>query len=213
MAAESLLTLIETPSNIFSAAKEYLQIYFLGYPFLLLYDFGAALLRAKGDSRYPFFVLIASGVINVALNLLFVLAFHKDVAGVAAATDISTAISAIAVLLRLKKDELFRKKAQKERFSLHFGADILKVGIPSAVQGAVFCFANIFVHASVNSFGSTAIAGSAVALNFEYFTYYAITAFGQTATTFIGQNYAAKKYDRCKKNFGCVSAFRFCQVS
>lgn len=206
-AAESLLTLIETPSNIFSAAKEYLQIYFLGYPFLLLYDFGAALLRAKGDSRYPFFVLIASGVINVALNLLFVLAFHKDVAGVAAATDISTAISAIAVLLRLKKDELFRKKAQKERFSLHFGADILKVGIPSAVQGAVFCFANIFVHASVNSFGSTAIAGSAVALNFEYFTYYAITAFGQTATTFVGQNYAAKKYDRCKKFFWLCLGF------
>ena len=139
-AAESLLTLIETPSNIFSAAKEYLQIYFLGYPFLLLYDFGAALLRAKGDSRYPFFVLIASGVINVALNLLFVLAFHKDVAGVAAATDISTAISAIAVLLRLKKDELFRKKAQKERFSLHFGADILKVGsIGGSGRDLLFC--------------------------------------------------------------------------
>lgn len=139
-AAESLLTLIETPSNIFSAAKEYLQIYFLGYPFLLLYDFGAALLRAKGDSRYPFFVLIASGVINVALNLLFVLAFHKDVADVAAATNISTAISAIAVLLRLKKDELFRKKAQKERFSLHFGADILKVGsVGGSGRGLLFC--------------------------------------------------------------------------
>lgn len=169
----------------------------LGYLFLLLYDFGAAVLRARGDSRAPFLALMLSGAANVGLNLFFVVVLHMGVAGVAIATDISTALSALLVLRRLKKDELFRLTFREPKFSLKIAGSILKTGVPSAVQGAVFCFANIFVQASVNRFGETAIAGSTIAMNFEYFTYYIITAFSRTATTFTSQNYAAGQRDRC----------------
>lgn len=198
-AAAPLLELIQTPNSIFEEAALYLRFYMLGYPFLLLYDFGAAVLRARGDSRAPFLALMFSGAANVGLNLFFVVVLHMGVAGVAIATDISTALSALLVLRRLKKDELFRLTFRKPQFSTKIAGNILKTGIPSAVQGAVFCFANIFVQASVNRFGETAIAGSTIAMNFEYFTYYIITAFSQTATTFTSQNYAAGQRDRCRR--------------
>ena len=198
-AAAPLLRLIQTPSGIFDEAKLYLRVYMLGYPFLLLYDFGASVLRARGDSRYPFFALMISGIANVGLNLLFVVGFRMGVAGVAIATDISTMLSALVVLHRLINDKMFHLTFRRPGFSLRIAWNILKTGIPSAVQGAVFCFANIFVQASVNGFGETAIAGSTIAMNFEYFTYYIITAFGQTATTFTSQNYAAGQNDRCRR--------------
>lgn len=197
-AAAPLPELIQTPNSIFEEAALYLQFYMLGYLFLLLYDFGAAVLRARGDSRAPFLALMLSGAANVGLNLFFVVVLHMGVAGVAIATDISTALSALLVLRRLKKDELFRLTFREPKFSLKIAGSILKPGVPSAVQGAVFCFANIFVQASVNRFGETAIAGSTIAMNFEYFTYYIITAFSQTATTFTSQNYAAGQRDRCR---------------
>lgn len=198
-AAAPLLELIQTPNSIFEEAALYLRFYMLGYPFLLLYDFGAAVLRARGDSRAPFLALMFSGAVNVGLNLFFVVALHMGVAGVAIATDISAALSALLVLRRFKKDELFRLTFRKPQFSTKIAGNILKTGVPSAVQGAVFCFANIFVQASVNRFGETAIAGSTIAMNFEYFTYYIITAFSQTATTFTSQNYAAGQRDRCRR--------------
>ena len=198
-AAAPLLELIQTPNSIFEEAALYLRFYMLGYPFLLLYDFGAAALRARGDSRAPFLALMFSGAANVGLNLFFVVALHMGVAGVAIATDISAALSALLVLRRFKKDELFRLTFRKPQFSTKIAGNILKTGVPSAVQGAVFCFANIFVQASVNRFGETAIAGSTIAMNFEYFTYYIITAFSQTATTFTSQNYAAGQRDRCRR--------------
>lgn len=189
-----LLSLIQTPDKIIGFAEIYLRIYFLGYPFLLLYDFGSAVLRARGDSRYPFIALTLAGAVNVLLNVFFVIVLHIGVAGVAIATDISTALSAGMVIWRLWK-ELVR--------GIHIQSDyviqILKTGIPSAIQGAVFCFANIFVQASVNSFGAVTIAGSTIAMNFEYFAYYVITAFGQTATTFTSQNYAANQKKRCRR--------------
>ncbi len=197
--AAPLLRLIQTPEGIFESAELYLRVYMMGYPFLLLYDFGASALRARGDSRYPFLALIISGIANVALNLFFVIVFRMGVAGVAIATDISTMLSALIVLHRLAKDTMFRFTFRDPNLSLRIAWEILKTGIPSAVQGAVFCFANIFVQASVNSFGEIAIAGSTIAMNFEYFTYYIITAFGQTATTFTSQNYAAGQYGRCKR--------------
>ena len=198
-AAAPLLRLIRTPDGIFDAAALYLRIYMLGYPFLLLYDFGAAALRARGDSRYPFLALLASGLANIAFNLLFVIVFRMGVAGVAIATDISTLLSALMVLHRLKQDKLFRFTFRRPGFSLMAAGKILKTGVPSAVQGAVFCFANIFVQASVNRFGETVIAGSTIAMNFEYLTYYIITAFGQTATTFTSQNHAAGQRERCRR--------------
>ncbi len=197
LAAVPLLKLIQTPRSILNSAKLYLRLYMLGYPFLLLYDFGASVLRARGDSRYPFSALMISGIANIGLNLLFVIVFRLGVAGVAVATDISNLLSSILVLRRLKSEKIFCFSVKKPMFSLRIARNVLKCGIPSAVQGAVFCFANIFVQASINLFGETAIAGSTIAMNFEYFTYYIITAFGQTATTFTSQNYSAGKLDRC----------------
>lgn len=196
--AAPLLRLIQTPNSIFEAAKLYLRIYMIGYPFLLLYDFGASVLRAYGDSRYPFVVLMISGIVNTVLNLFLVIVLHMDILGVAIATDISTAISALVMLHRLTKNNLFHFSLHEVRLSLKITSEIMKTGIPSAIQGAVFCFANIFVQTSVNSFGEVAIAGSTIAMNFEYITYYIITAFGQTATTFTSQNYAAGQNERCK---------------
>lgn len=205
-----LLTLIRTPEEILDNAVLYLRIYFCGFPFLMLYDFGSAILRAKGNSRFPFIALILSGVLNVLLNLLFVIGCHAGVAGVAAATGISTAVSAFLVLwkLHLETDEFqFRIRA----LCLHrdYLAEILIIGIPSAVQGAVFCFANIFVQASVNSFGAIATAGSTIAMNFECFGYFIITAFGQAATTFTSQNYAAGEHNRCRHILGICLAGSF----
>ena len=196
LAVLPLLRLIRTPDDIFSGAALYLRIYLLGYPFLLLYDFGAAALRARGDSRSPFFALMLSGIANVVLNVLFVTALRLDVAGVAIATGVSNALSAALVLRRLHCIGML-KRAGRGRWA--YIAETLKTGVPSAIQGAVFCFANTFVQASVNRFGSVAIAGSAIAMNFEYLSYYGITAFGQTATTFTSQNYAAGQLDRCRK--------------
>lgn len=198
IAALPLLSLINTPQDILNNAVTYLRTYCLSIPFLMIYDFGSAIFRSRGDSKRPLIALIVSGAINVMLNLLFVIVFRMNIVGVALATVISTALSAVIVVYWL-----FREK-EEFKLTLH-GYDkscfsqIIRIGIPAALQGAVFCFANIFVQASVNTFGSYAVAGSAIAVTFEYFAYYAITSFGQAATTFISQNYAARKYDRCKK--------------
>lgn len=197
LVCKPLLVWIQTPADIFDEAVLYLRIYLIGYPFLLLYDFASAILRACGNSRDPFAALLISGITNVGCNLLFVAVFHRGVAGVAAATTLSTALSAVLVLYCLTRDMEF--SARHLHLSRIVAGEILKIGIPAAVQGAVFCFANIFVQAAVNTFGATAIAGSTIAMNFEYFTYYVITAFGQAATTFTGQNYAAGQERRCRR--------------
>ncbi len=202
-----LLGLIDTPNRILHTAALYLRIFFLGYPFLLLYDFSSAVLRAHGDSRYPFMALALSGIVNIGLNLFFVIVCGLGVAGVAIATDISNLLSALMVIRHLIRVGYFRPSLSEFRmnFSRKIFGEILVIGIPAAIQDAVFCFANIFLQASVNGFGEDAIAGNTIALNFEYFTYYAMTAFAQTATTFIGQNYAAGNSRRCRKIFGlCV---------
>ncbi len=199
LVANPVLRFIQVPDTILQDATIYLRIYFLGYPFLLLYDFGSAILRARGDSRYPFIALVLSGIVNVGLNLFFVVVFHMGVAGVSIATDLSNTLASFLVLRRLLQENHLTSEVTEKVFSPQIALKILTVGLPSAVQGAVFCFANIFVQASVNTFGETAISGSTVAMNFEYFTYYIITAFGQTATTFTGQNHAAGEMKRCKK--------------
>ena len=198
--ARPLLIAIRTPDTVLIDAILYLRIYFIGYPFLMLYDFASAILRAKGDSRRPFVALTISGVINVLLNLFFVIICHLGVVGVAIATDISTGVSAFLVLFWLVQEEgEFHLTFKKLRLHSEALRQILIIGIPSSIQGAVFCFANIFVQASVNTFGATATAGSTIAMNFEYFGYYMSTAFGQAATTFTSQNFAAREYQRCKK--------------
>lgn len=197
------------------SAVLYLRIYFVGYPFLMLYNFGSAILRSKGDSRRPFIALTLSGVINVLLNLFLVVMCKLGVAGVSIATDISTAFSACMVIFWLTKEpEEFHLSLQDLSVDRKNLLSILSTGISAAIQGAVFCFANIFVQVSVNSFGAVATAGSAIAMNFEYFGYYMITAFGQAATTFTSQNFAARQKKRCRQILGICIIFSvlFCSL-
>lgn len=197
-AARPLLRVINTPENILKMAESYLHIYFCGYPFLLIYDFGVAILRSKGDSKRPFFALAAAGMLNVMLNLIFTAVFRWGIVGLAAATDAASLFSACCVLYWLRKEPSEYRFSLK-RLALHAESakTILRIGLPAAMQSAVFCMANIFIQAVVNGFGENAIAGSTIAMNFEYFAYYIITAFGQTATTFISQNFAARNRRRC----------------
>ncbi len=212
-AAHPILELIHTPKNIMTDAVLYLRIYLLGYPFLLIFDFASAVLRSYGDSRRPLAAMAASGVINVFLNLFFVILCRFGVLGVALATDISTIFSAVLTVYWVYRD-ILRKERGTDKTDLSFVRRILGIGLPAAVQGAVFCFANIFMQSAVNGFGEDAVAGAAIALNFEYFTYYMITAFGQAAATFTGQNYSAGKLDRCRQITRiCVTmSFLFCSV-
>ena len=196
--AMPLLRLISTPAEILEDAAVYLRIYCFSVPFLMLYDFGAAIFRSRGDSRKPLIALIISGAVNILLNLFFVIICGMNVAGVALATVIATALSAGIVLFWLIR-EVGEFHLTMRYFQKHCFAQILRIGVPAALQGAVFCFANIFIQASVNKFGAAAAAGSAVAMTFEYFAYYVITSLAQAATTFISQNYAAGKLDRCKR--------------
>lgn len=198
LSAVPLLKLINTPAEILDDAAGYLRIYCLSVPFLMLYDFGAAVFRSRGDSKGPLVALIISGAVNVVLNLFFVIVCKMNVTGVALATVIATALSAAIVIFRLirEKGDFGLVLCRPDKSSFLY---IIRIGVPAALQGAVFCFANIFVQASVNKFGASAAAGSAVAMTFEYFAYYAITSLGQSATTFISQNYAANKPERCKK--------------
>ncbi len=196
--AESVLRLIHTPEDAFSQAVFYLRVYSLGCPALLIYDFAAGILRAYGDSRRPLLAMIFSGIINLILNLFFVIICKWGVAGVALATDISTVLSA-CLSVKWVMDGMRDSKSEKRKFHLETASEIIKIGLPAAVQGAVFCFANIFVQSAVNGFGTTVVAGATAAMNFEYLTYYAITAFGQTATTFTGQNFSAGNRERCRK--------------
>ena len=200
--ARPLLALIHTPEDIMTSATNYLKVYFLGVPFLSVYNFGSAILRSKGDSKRPLAALILSGIINVLLNLFFVVVCKLSVIGVALATDISTAVSAFFVVFWLcREPDEFRLSVRKCRIEWKYLSSILRIGIPAAIQSAVFCVANIFVQSAINTFGSSAAAGSAISMNFEYIAYYVNTAFGQAATTFTSQNYAAKKTQRCRKIF------------
>lgn len=200
--AGALLRLINTPDDILPSAESYLKLYLAGVPFLMIFDFGAAVLRAKGDSKRPLAALVLSGIINVLLNLFFVIVLKLSVVGVALATDISTALSAGAVVVWLMRErDEFRLRPKMLRLNAYDLKKILVIGIPAAIQDAVFCVANIFIQSAINTFGSTAAAGAAISNSLEYIAYYINTAFGQAATTFTSQNYAAGDIKRCRKIF------------
>ena len=201
LAAAPLLSLIRTPAEALDQAILYLRLYALGLPFLLLYDFGCAVERARGNSRRPLYALVVSGILNVCLNLFFVIVFKLGVAGVALATDVSNAFSAGLTLhwLASDPDPNFRFSLRKLALDTRIVRSILWIGVPAALQAAIFCFSNIFVQMAINGFGSTAVAGSTAAMNFEYIDYYMVTAFAQTATTFTSQNQAAGHHDRCRR--------------
>ena len=200
LTAVPVLNLINVPAEVMNKAVLYLRLYILSMPFLTLYDFCSAIMRARGDSRRPLYALLVSGVLNVLLNLFFVIVIRIDVAGVSIATVISTAVSALILLLWLKKDGEGMESRQKSIPRRKIIGKILRIGMPAAVQSAVFCVANVVIQAAINSFGTDVVAGSAASLNFEYFGYYMVAAYAQTVTTFESQNYAAGQMDRCRKN-------------
>ncbi len=195
-----MMRVIQTPKNIFPMAVLYMRIYFLGMPCMMLYNFGSAILRSKGDTRRPLYALILSGFVNVGLNVFFVVKLDMGVAGVATATVISQILSAGMVLFFLKKEEgEFRVEFRNLRLVKEPVLRMLRIGIPAGLQGVVFSISNVCIQSGVNSFGPDVIAGSSVATYFEFFSFFLINAFSQAAVTFISQNYGAGQLKRCNQ--------------
>lgn len=193
-----MLVWMSSPADVIDLSALYLRIYFCGMPANMLYNFGAAILRAQGDTRRPLYFLTVAGIVNVVLNLVFVLGFQMSVAGVALATIISQYISATLVLLCLMRDKsILHVELRRLCLDIHVVKRILQVGLPAGFQGIVFSISNVVIQSSINGFGSTAIvAGSSAAANIEGFVYVGMNAFYQTAITFTSQNYGACK---CKR--------------
>ncbi len=204
--AKPLLALMGSPADVIDQATLYMQIFFLGMPANMLYNFGAAVLRSVGDTKRPLYFLLLAGVVNVILNLLFVICFHLGVAGVAIATIISQYISAVLVFIcLLRSNGPYHLRLQELRITKDKLIGLAKIGLPAGMQGAIFSISNVLIQSSINSFGSTAMAGSTAAANIEGFVYAAMNAFHQAALSFTGQNLGAKKYDRIGKvMWNCV---------
>lgn len=198
--AKPLLRLMDSPEDVIDLAALYMRIYFIGMPVNMLYNFGSAVMRAVGDTRRPMFILIVSGMINVVLNLVFVIVFHMDVAGVALATIISQAVSAVAVVICLMNNEDCTKlHLKKLGINLKRVKELAESGMPAGIQGMLFSLSNVLIQSSVNSFQSTFMAGNAAAGNIEGFVYAMMNTFYQASLTFCGQNVGAKKYHRVGK--------------
>lgn len=195
--AKPLLELMATPEEVLGQATLYMRIYFCGMPGMMLYNFGAAILRAIGDTRRPLYFLLTAGVLNILLNMFFVIVFHMGVAGVALATIISQALSAVLVVRCLMQmDGMCRLFLRQLRIYPDKLVRIVKIGLPAGLQGAVFSISNVLIQSSVNSFGAIAMAGNTAASNLEGFVYTSMNAVYQTALSFTSQNIGAGKYSR-----------------
>ena len=208
--SETFLRMMDTPETVLPLSSVYMKIYFAGITFTMVYNFCAAILRAAGDTKSPLVYLSFAGVVNVVLNLFFVRVLHMNVAGVALATIISQAISAVLVtraLMRrtdacqliLKKMRIYKPQLQK----------MLRIGLPAGIQSSLFSISNVLIQSSVNSFGDVLMSGNAASANIEGFVYVCLNAFHQTAVNFIGQNAGARQYKRVYKTLmiclGCVT--------
>ena len=195
-----VLKLLSVPDSVMSLAAVYLRIYMAGMPAILLYNFEAAILRSRGDTRTTLICLVISGIVNVILNLFFVIICHMSAGGVAIATVIANIVSALLLLRRLMTagDET-KVSLNKIRPDRMIASQMLKIGVPAGIQGMVFSLSNMCVQFAINSLGSDAMAASSAAFYIEIMAYFAINAFGQAATTFIGQNYGAGNIPRCRK--------------
>lgn len=198
--ARPILELMGSPEDVIDLATLYLRIYFLGMPFIMLYNFGSALLRSIGDTKRPFICLSVAGVVNVLLNLLFVVGFKMSVEGVAIATVVSNIVSSSMVLYFLMHDES-EVKIERKKLCVDFSSirEMAAVGIPAGLQNIVFSISNLSVQSSLNSLGSSVMAGSVAALNFEMYVHFIFNGFTQACLTFTSQNFGAGKIDRCKK--------------
>lgn len=197
-----ILQAMDTPYDVIDLSALYLKIYFLGSPANLIYNFGAAILRSKGDTRRPLYFLGISGILNVILNLILVIVFQMDVAGVAIATITSQYTSAALVLLTLSKEDesirFYPSQIKIDKEQLH---DILAIGIPSGMQSIAFSLSNVIIQSSVNSFGSVVMAGCGAASNIGSFAWALMNAFSQAAQTFGGQNLGAGNIKRIQQTF------------
>ena len=202
LTARTVLEASGTPESVINEALLYIRIYFIGVPFMTIYNFGAAILRSYGDTKRPMCYLIISGTVNVVLNLIFVIGFGLGVEGVAISTSVSNMLSTAMVLTHLyRKEDEFQFRFHKMCVLWKDLKRILMIGIPAGIQGAIFSVSNVFIQSGINTFGEDAIAGSSLALNFEYFTYDIGSAFAQAAVTFTSQNFGAGNLKRCKKIF------------
>lgn len=199
-----ILKLMSTPEPVLPLATLYLRIYFGGMLANMIYNFGSAILRAVGDTKRPMYYLTLAGVINVVLNLVFVIVFKLDVAGVAIATVISQCVSAILVVRCMVRD---KGSVHLDIKALHIDRtefmNILRIGLPAGLQGCVFSLSNVVIQSSVNSFGETVVSGSAASSNLEGFVYVAMNAFHHATLSFISQNFGAGKYSRIKRVMIC----------
>lgn len=194
------LELMDTPSDVIELATLYMRIYFVGMPFFMLYNYGAAILRAVGDTKRPLIFLVVSGVTNACLNLLLVIVFKMDVAGVAIATVISQMISCILVLICLyKTDAVYQFRFKKLRIKWEYLGQIFRIGIPAGIQSTLISFSNVLLQSSVNSFGSIAMAGYTAANNVLSFLYMGANSITQACMSFTSQNYGARKPKRMDK--------------
>ena len=194
------LIFMDTPEDVIRHSVLYMRIYFAGMPFLMTYNFGAAILRAVGDTRRPLYYLLLAGVINVILNLVFVIVFHMGVAGVATATVISQAVSCILILRCLiLTDGAYKLNLQGIYFAKDKLLKMMQIGLPAGIQGSLFSISNVLIQSSVNSFGSIAMAGNTAGSNIEGFVYTAMNSFYQASISFTGQNYGAHKFRRIGK--------------
>ena len=195
--SHQMLKLMSSPPDVIELSTLYLRIYFLGMPGNLLYNFGAAILRAQGDTRRPLYFLTAAGVINVVLNLIFVVPLKMSVAGVALATIISQYISAALILFTLMREQgLMHLELKELSIDWHTVKRIMRVGLPAGVQSTLFSISNVVIQSSINSFGSSVIAGSSASGNIEGFIYVCTNAFHQAALTFVSQNHGAGQHKR-----------------
>ena len=207
------LELMDTPSDVIELSTLYIRIYFLGMPFFMLYNYGAAILRAVGDTKRPLIFLVISGVINACLNMLLVIVFHLDVAGVAIATVISQVISCVLVIGCLyKTDAVYRLRFKKLRINKKYLVQIFRIGIPAGLQSTLISFSNVLLQSSVNSFGSIAMAGYTAANNILSFLYMAANAVTQACMSFTSQNFGARKPKRMDRVIidGMILQFVIC---
>lgn len=208
--SETFLGWMGTPGNVIELSSVYMKIYFCGMTFNMVYNFGASVLRAAGDTKGPLIYLSAAGIINVILNVLFVTQFHLNVAGVAIATAISQGVSSVLVIIALmKRADGCRFRFSDMRIYSRQLKKMLAIGIPAGIQGSLFSISNVIIQSSINSFGDILMSGNAAAANIEGFVYVIMNSFHQSALNFTGQNVGAMNYKRVKKTLliclGCVS--------
>lgn len=204
------LSLMGTPEDVLPLASLYLKIYFLGAPGSLVFNFGASIVRATGDTKRPLIILSITGIVNVVLNLILVVFFHLNVAGVAIATITAQYLSAIFIVLRLTHlENMCRLRLSRLRVYKKELKEIIRIGLPAGFQSSLFSFSNVLIQSTINSFGSIAMAGNTAAQNADAFIYTCTNAIAQTTMTFTSQNIGAKKYENLRKIYFMCTGFAF----